>query len=204
MRQTKRLKKLSLLCLAIILANFLWSWNSGEFVFFGDIFGMFLFLLLIVCAAWTIKYLKETPKSIEDFIPLFLIVIYLFYLFSGGQNKLNYIVYRNMRNDVIEMVENHQLYVDEDKSFVALPQKYRKCSSGGDVLIYQDEEYVVGCWVKRGFLDNGFKMFAYTSANGSSDVEQMIAACVWSGYEIHSEQIEKGWYYIYATDKNDY
>jgi len=77
MRQTKRLRKLSLLCLATILANFLWSWNSGEFVFFGDIFGMFLFLLLIVCAVWTIKYLKETPKSIEDFIPLFLIVIYL-------------------------------------------------------------------------------------------------------------------------------
>ena len=75
MRQTKRLKKLSLLCLAIILANFLWSWNSGEFVFFGDIFGMFLFLLLIVCAVWTIKYLKETPKSIEDFIPLFLICL---------------------------------------------------------------------------------------------------------------------------------
>lgn len=151
MRQTKRLKKLSLLCLAIILANFLWSWNSGEFVFFGDIFGMFLFLLLIVCAAWTIKYLKETPKSIEDFIPLFLIVIYLFYLFSGGQNKLNYIVYRDMRNDVVEMVEDHQLYVDEDEKFVELPQKYRKCSSGGDVLIYQDEEYVVGFWVKGDF-----------------------------------------------------
>ena len=66
--------------------------------------------------------------------------------------------------------------MDEDENFVELPQKYRKCSSGGNVLIYQDEEYVVGFWVKRGFLDNGFKMFAYTSANSSSDVEQMIAA----------------------------
>lgn len=56
-----------------------------------------------------------------------------------------------MRNDVVEMVEDHQLYVDEDEKFVELPQKYRKCSSGGDVLIYQDEEYVVGFWVKGDF-----------------------------------------------------
>lgn len=81
-------------------------------------------------------------------------------------------VYKNMRYEVVKMVENHQIETDGEKRIVELPEKYKKCSSGGDILVYQnDDESMVGFWVKRGFLDSGFTMFVYKSDDNSMDIE---------------------------------
>lgn len=205
---TRNLKHLSLLCAAAVLINFISSWYYEELFFhffvLYSIVDMIFFFFLAACGIWSVKYLKGNHKSIKDFIPLILVVIYFSYLLSGGQNKLNFTVYRDVRYEVVKMVEEHQLKVDEDNGMTELPEKYKKCSSGGDILAYQDEdELMVGFWVKRGFLDSGFTMFVYKSDDNSADIEQIVKECMWEGYDVSSERKEKQWYYITAKDEND-
>ena len=205
---TRNLKHLSLLCAAAVLINFISSWYYEELFFhffvLYSIVDMIFFFFLVACGIWSVKYLKGNHKSIKDFIPLILVVIYFSYLLSGGQNKLNFTVYRDMRYEVVKMVENHQLKVDEDNGMAELPEKYKKCSSGGDILVYQnEEELMVGFWVKRGFLDSGFTMFVYKSDDSPADIEQIVKECMWEGYDVSSERKEKQWYYITAKDEND-
>ena len=113
---------------------------------------MVFFFLFFACGIWAVKYLKGNHKSNKDFIPINFVVVYLLYLLSGSQNKLNFRVYKSMRYEIVEMVENHQLGESEEKGFVELPDKYKKCSSGGDVFIYRNnDECMIGFWIKRGF-----------------------------------------------------
>lgn len=94
---TRNLKHLSLLCAAAVLINFISSWYYEELFFhffvLYSIVDMIFFFFLAACGIWSVKYLKGNHKSIKDFIPLILVVIYFSYLLSGGQNKLNFIVY---------------------------------------------------------------------------------------------------------------
>ena len=205
---TRNSKQLSLLCAAAVLINFLSSWYYEELFFhffvLYSIVDMSFFFLLVACGIWSVKYLKGNHKSIKDFIPIILVVLYFSYLLSGSQNKLNFIVYKNMRYEVVKMVENHQIETDGGKRIVELPEKYKKCSSGGDILVYQnDDESMVGFWVKRGFLDSGFTMFVYKSDDNSMNIEQIIKECMWDGYEVYSERKAEQWYYLTAKDEND-
>jgi len=205
---TRNPKQLSLLCAVAVLINFLSSWYYEELFFhffvLYSIVDMLFFFLLVACGIWSVKYLKGNHKSIKDFIPIILVVLYLSYLLSGSQNKLNFIVYKNMRYEVVKMVENHQIETDGEKRIVELPEKYKKCSSGGDVLVYQnDDESMVGFWLKRGFLDSGFTMFVYKSDDNSMNIEQIIKECMWDGYEVYSERKAEQWYYLTAKDEND-
>ncbi len=205
---TRNSKQLSLLCAAAVSINFLSSWYYEELFFhffvFYSIVDMLFFFLLVACGIWSVKYLKGNHKSIKDFIPIILVVLYFSYLLSGSQNKLNFIVYKNMRYEVVKMVENHQIETDGGKRIVELPEKYKKCSSGGDVLVYQnDDESMVGFWLKRGFLDSGFTMFVYKSDDNSMNIEQIIKECMWDGYEVYSERKAEQWYYLTAKDEND-
>jgi len=205
---TRNSKQLSLLCAAAVLINFLSSWYYEELFFhffvFYSIVDMLFFFLLVACGIWSVKYLKGNHKSIKDFIPIILVVLYFSYLLSGSQNKLNFIVYKNMRYEVVKMVENHQIETDGGKRIVELPEKYKKCSSGGDILVYQnDDESMVGFWLKRGFLDSGFTMFVYKSDDNSMNIEQIIKECMWDGYEVYSERKAEQWYYLTAKDEND-
>lgn len=205
---TRNSKQLSLLCVVTVLINFLSSWYYEELFFhffvLYSIVDMLFFFLLVACGIWSVKYLKGNHKSIKDFIPIILVALYFSYLLSGSQNKLNFIVYKNMRYEVVKMVENHQIETDGEKRIVELPEKYKKCSSGGDVLVYQnDDESMVGFWVKRGFLDSGFTMFVYKSDDNSMNIEQIIKECMWDGYEVYSERKAEQWYYLTAKDEND-
>ncbi len=202
---TRNLKKLSLLCAAVVLINFFSSWYYEELFFhffvLYSILDMVFFFLFIACGIWAVKYLKGNHKSIKDFIPIIFVVVYLLYLLSGSQNKLNFRVYKSMRYEIVEMVENHQLGESEEKGFVELPDKYKKCSSGGDVFIYRNnDECMIGFWIKRGFLDSGFSMFVYKSDDNAMDIERVVRECLWDGYEVNSEQKEKQWYYIIARE----
>ena len=96
---TRNSKQLSLLCAAAVLINFLSSWYYEElfFHFFCFLFDCEIccsFFLLVACGIWSVKYLKGNHKSIKDFIPIILVVLYFSYLLSGSQNKLNFIVYK--------------------------------------------------------------------------------------------------------------
>ena len=71
-------------------------------------------------------------------------------------------------------------------------------------MVYQnDNESMVGFWVKRGFLDSGFTMFVYKSDDNSINIEQIIKGCMWDGYEVYSERKAEQWYYLTAKDEND-
>ena len=105
--------------------------------------------------------------------------------------KVEFKLYKNERNEVINMVRNGKLKVDEYGN-AKLPDKYRKISTSGEIFIYQNDEEgcVVGFWIFRG-LQSGSVELIY-SLNGKGNIYENE-----TGHDITSiEEWDKNWYYV--------
>lgn len=50
------------------------------------------------------------------------------------------------------MVQNNQIKIRKDMELIELPEDYKKCSSGGEAVVRQNNgSYTVGFWYTQGF-----------------------------------------------------
>lgn len=195
--ERKKLKLIILQCIAVITANFITIWYFEE-LFSGDLVCYFAsFILTFIYIIRSFCCLRKIRVFWFAAIPVFLFGIYLAFLFNDGIKKLNFQVYKEKRTEIVQMVQNNQIKIRKDMELIELPEDYKKCSSGGEVVIRQNNgSYTVGFWYTQGFLESGFSLFAYSNDDSRTDVIQMVKEYGGIEYEINLSEKEKGWYYV--------
>ena len=131
----------------------------------------------------------------------FCIIYFNFYIYHTEfllfEKKLNFQVYKEKRTEIVQMVQNNQIKIRKDMELIELPEDYKKCSSGGEAVVRQNNgSYTVGFWYTQGFLNSGFSLFAYSNDDSRTDVIQMVKEYGGIEYEINLSEKEKGWYYV--------
>lgn len=123
----------------------------------------------------------------------------LLFLFNDGIKKLNFQVYKEKRTEIVQMIQTNQIKVRPELELIKLPEDYKKCSSSGEAVVWQNNgSYTVGFWYTQGFLDSGFSLYAYNKDDSQTDVIQMVKEYGEIEYEINLSEKEKGWYYVIA------
>lgn len=198
--ERKKLKLIILQCIAVITANFITIWYFEELFFRGFWYVIFAsFILTFIYIIRSFCCLRKIRVFWFVAIPVFLFGIYLAFLFNDGIKKLNFQVYKEKRTEIVQMVQNNQIKIRKDMELIELPEDYKKCSSGGEVVVRKNNgSYTVGFWYTQGFLDSGFSLFAYSNDDSRTDVIQMVKEYGGIEYEINLSEKEKGWYYVTA------
>lgn len=194
------MKKYLLLVLAFIflIVSFILSWYSDELLYFLFIFKVLLdILFLILLSIFLIIILKITiskeKKLVNYLTTIVLLISAIIFILPMRfiKAKVEFKLYKNERNEVINMVRNGELKVDEYGN-AKLPDKYRKISTNGEVFVYQndDENCVVGFWIFRG-LQSGSVELIY-SLNGKKNIYENE-----TGHDLTGiEEWDKNWYYV--------
>ena len=198
----KKLKLFILLCIIVIIGNFIIIWNFEELFFKGLWYVIFIsFILLLICMMRSFICLKNIRICWFAAIPVLLFGIYLIFLFSDGMKKLNFQVYKEKRIEIVQMAKKHQIDIEKNSGIIELPEYYHKCSSGGKAIVWQNnDDYVVGFWYTQGFLNSSFSMFVYSSDDNPADVVQMMKEYMEMEYKIDLPEKEKCWYYVVAKN----
>ena len=194
------MKKYILLVLAFIflIVSFILSWYSDELLCFLFIFKVLLdILFLILLSIFLIIILKITiskEKKLVNYLTTIVLLISAIIFFLPMRfikAKVEFKLYKNERNEVINMVRNGKIKVDEYGN-AKLPDKYRKISTSGEIFIYQNDEEgcVVGFWIFRG-LQSGSVELIY-SLNGKKNIYENE-----TGHDLtRIEEWDKNWYYV--------
>ncbi len=194
------MKKYILLVLAFIflIVSFILSWYSDELLCFLFIFKVLLdILFLILLSIFLIIILKITiskeKKLVNYLTTIVLLISAIIFILPMRfiKAKVEFKLYKNERNEVINMVRNGKIKVDEYGN-AKLPDKYRKISTSGEIFIYQNDEEgcVVGFWIFRG-LQSGSVELIY-SLNGKKNIYENE-----TGHDLtRIEEWDKNWYYV--------
>ena len=194
------MKKYILLVLAFIflIVSFILSWYSDELLYFLFIFKVLLdILFLILLSIFLIIILKITiskgKKLVNYLTTIVLLISAIIFILPMRfiKAKVEFKLYKNERNEVINMVRNGKIKVDEYGN-AKLPDKYRKISTSGEIFIYQNDEEgcVVGFWIFRG-LQSGSVELIY-SLNGKKNIYENE-----TGHDLtRIEEWDKNWYYV--------
>lgn len=198
--ERKKLKSFILQCIAVISVNFITIWYFEELFFRGFWYVIFAsFILTFIYIIRSFCCLRKIRVFGVAAIPVFLFGIYLAFLFNDGIKKLNFQVYKEKRTEIVQMVQENQIKTRKDLELIELPEDYKKCSSGGEAVVRQNNgSYTVGFWYTQGFLNSGFSLFAYSNDDSRTDVIQMVKEYGGIEYEINLSEKEKGWYYVTA------
>ncbi|MCI0767760.1 hypothetical protein [Bacillus sp. TL12] len=147
------------------------------------------FIILILTVIHVIKY-----KSWKPFITqIMIIIIWLCTPFTLIYLKLDFIIYKENRTEVVELINRKELTpnVNHDNRQIHLPKQFATTSKGGgDVLIQHSKNGTsVFFFTYRGILDN-FSGLIYTP----NDVKPNKSDFNSEFKEI--KKIEKNWYYV--------
>lgn len=197
------MKKYILLIVSVIvmILSFLNSWFSDQLLdslfIFALIPSLILFVGWVTCLVFAIiKLIKE--KTILNILSLVLVILtallVLFFPFREAKVRLELNLYEDERLEIIYMVEDNKLEID-DLDNAKLPDKYKKISTSGEVVVYQNDEdgKVVAFWVFRGMLSGSVQLIYSTGG------EQLIRDNE-TGHPIVSiDKLEDNWYYV-VTD----
>ncbi|MFD0769519.1 hypothetical protein ACFQZ1_11865 [Bacillus sp. CGMCC 1.60114] len=147
------------------------------------------FILLILSIIHLIRYKNLKPLIIQ----LIVIIIWAYTPFTSIYIKLDFLIYKDDRKQVIKLIEHKKLIpnVDYNDKMIHLPKQFTSTSkNGGDVLIQQKEKSIsVFFFTYRGILDN-FSGFIYTPNDikpNKSDFNSEFKEII---------KIEKNWYYV--------
>lgn len=160
------MKKYILLIISIIvmILSFLNSWYLDQlldsFFIFSLIFNLVLFISWIICLIHSIiKLVKD--KNIFNVISLIIVILtallVLFFPFRESKVKLELSIYEEKRLEVIKLIKDNKLKID-DLGNVILPNKYKKVSTSGEVVVYHNDNknQVVTFWIFRGIQSGRF------------------------------------------------
>ena len=193
------MKKYRLLFLSILLflVSFLAFWFSDWlwsllwlFVLPIDLILLGSFVALLV---FSIRQIIKNRKYVEFASVAMLILlaaVAAWFPFRDAKMKLEWDRYESSRLEVVEMIRNRQLQPVEGKRVISLPAGYRRVSTGGRVIQYQNDEdgLVIGFWIFRGIPDGSIEWIY------SSEAEGLIKRNVY-GIE-KMEKLEDHWYYV--------
>lgn len=197
------MEKYKLLCISIILLilSFLDSWYGDQlfdkYFIFALIPSLILFASYIIYLIQAIKAInkEKTWVNITTLLIFITIPIMIFtFPFRIAKARFEMVIYEKQRNEVIDMVKENKLTCDYSNT-VELPNKYKKLSSSGEIIIYKNDEagIVVGFWVFRGMMSGSIEVI-YSSLG-----KDLIKANE-SGHPISSiERLEDNWFYV-VTD----
>jgi hypothetical protein len=185
---------------AIIL---LFKWfEPNTFTIFGPFFMLpplaALFLWSLAYGVWSIVILVKNVKAarVRAAIPLaiFLMVsaLTLFVSFEPAKVRMEHMIYRNAREKIVSLIQNEELTVNDWK-IIRLPSGYRRLSATGNAQIFvnDEQEVIVGFWVRTGILNTPCRMIVYTSY-GESPSEETPGINRFFG----SRKIEENWYFV--------
>ncbi|MCQ6333292.1 MULTISPECIES: hypothetical protein [Bacillus] len=191
----KKLTKITMISGIIIIIYNLTKWYLVQLVtpFFMPfvsiaIYGSF-FIIFIIGIINFIKCKNWKPLVIQ----LIIIIICIYVPFVKIYMKLDFIIYKEDRKQVIELIEQKKLIpnVEYNSKMIHLPKQFVSTSkNGGDILVQEKENStLIFFYTYRGILDN-FSGFIYSfndikpiKSDFNSDFKEII-------------KVEKNWYYV--------
>ncbi|MED4444070.1 hypothetical protein CN971_31265 [Bacillus thuringiensis] len=191
----KKLTKITMISGIIIIIYNLTKWYLVQLVtpFFMPfvsiaIYGSF-FIIFIIGIINFIKCKNWKPLVIQ----LIIIIICIYVPFVKIYMKLDFIIYKEDRKQVIELIEQKKLIpnVKYNSKMIHLPKQFVSTSkNGGDILVQEKENStLIFFYTYRGILDN-FSGFIYSfndikpiKSDFNSDFKEII-------------KVEKNWYYV--------
>ncbi|OJE33575.1 hypothetical protein A9490_20155 [Bacillus thuringiensis] len=191
----KKLTKITMISGIIIIIYNLTKWYLVQLVtpFFMPfvsiaIYGSF-FIIFIIGIINFIKCKNWQPLVIQ----LIIIIICIYVPFVKIYMKLDFIIYKEDRKQVIELIEQKKLIpnVEYNSKMIHLPKQFVSTSkNGGDILVQEKENStLIFFYTYRGILDN-FSGFIYSfndikpiKSDFNSDFKEII-------------KVEKNWYYV--------
>ena len=193
-------KKYSLLISSILfsICSFLFYWytnNMNLLLWIVLFFIIFILFIIITIKSITDLHSKKGDKILTAFISIVILSITIIFHFNFPYEmaKINveWNKYKKARYEVVELAKNDKLGFIGDTKSAVLPDKLKKVSQTGEVLVYQNdgENLVVGFWVNRGML-GGSKLLIY-STGGKKLIKEN---------ETHNieniKKINDNWYYV--------
>ncbi|PFK02675.1 hypothetical protein COI97_14875 [Bacillus cereus] len=191
----KKLTKITMISGIIVIIYNLTKWYLVQLVtpFFMPfvsiaIYGSF-FIIFIIGIINFIKCKNWKPLVIQ----LIIIIICIYVPFVKIYMKLDFIIYKEDRKQVIELIEQKKLIpnVEYNNKMIHLPKQFVSTSkNGGDILVQEKENStLIFFYTYRGILDN-FSGFIYSlndikpiKSDFNSDFKEII-------------KVEKNWYYV--------
>ncbi|KWU53231.1 hypothetical protein AWW70_27895 [Bacillus mycoides] len=191
----KKLTKITMISSIIVIIYNLTKWYLVQLVtpFFMPIvsiaiYGSF-FIIFIIGIINFIKCKNWKPLVIQ----LIIIIICIYVPFVRIYMKLDFIIYKEDRKQVIELIEQKKLIpnVEYNNEMIHLPKQFVSTSkNGGDILVQEKENStLIFFYTYRGILDN-FSGFIYSlndikpiKSDFNSDFKEII-------------KVEKNWYYV--------
>ncbi|MBG9685597.1 hypothetical protein [Bacillus mycoides] len=191
----KKLTKITMISGIIVIIYNLTKWYLVQLVtpFFMPfvsiaIYGSF-FIIFIIGIINFIKCKNWKPLVIQ----LIIIIICIYVPFVKIYMKLDFIIYKEDRKQVIELIEQKKLIpnVEYNNEMIHLPKQFVSTSkNGGDILVQEKENStLIFFYTYRGILDN-FSGFIYSfndikpiKSDFNSDFKEII-------------KVEKNWYYV--------
>ncbi|HEY6144248.1 hypothetical protein [Bacillus mycoides] len=191
----KKLTEITMISSIIVIIYNLTKWYLVQLVtpFFMPfvsiaIYGSF-FIIFIIGIINFIKCKNWKPLVIQ----LIIIIICIYVPFVKIYMKLDFIIYKEDRKQVIELIEQKKLIpnVEYNNKMIHLPKKFVSTSkNGGDILVQEKENStLIFFYTYRGILDN-FSGFIYSpndikpiKSDFNSDFKEII-------------KVEKNWYYV--------
>ncbi|WP_329767682.1 hypothetical protein [Bacillus nitratireducens] len=191
----KKLTEITMISSIIVIIYNLTKWYLVQLVtpFFMPfvsiaIYGSF-FIIFIIGIINFIKCKNWKPLVIQ----LIIIIICIYVPFVKIYMKLDFIIYKEDRKQVIELIEQKKLIpnVEYNNKMIHLPKQFVSTSkNGGDILVQEKENStLIFFYTYRGILDN-FSGFIYSpndikpiKSDFNSDFKEII-------------KLEKNWYYV--------
>ncbi|MDM5436211.1 hypothetical protein QUG28_26395 [Bacillus hominis] len=191
----KKLTKITMISGIIVIIYNLTKWYLVQLVtpFFMPfvsiaIYGSF-FIIFIIGIINFIKCKNWKPLVIQ----LIIIIICIYVPFVKIYMKLDFIIYKEDRKQVIELIEQKKLIpnVEYNNKMIHLPKQFVSTSkNGGDILVQEKENStLIFFYTYRGILDK-FSGFIYSlndikpiKSDFNSDFKEII-------------KVEKNWYYV--------
>ncbi len=191
----KKLTKITMISGIIVIIYNLTKWYLVQLVtpFFMPfvsivIYGSF-FIIFIIGIINFIKCKNWKPLVIQ----LIIIIICIYVPFVKIYMKLDFIIYKEDRKQVIELIEQKKLIpnVEYNNEMIHLPKQFLSTSkNGGDILVQEKENStLIFFYTYRGILDN-FSGFIYSfndikpiKSDFNSDFKEII-------------KVENNWYYV--------
>ncbi|SHM85967.1 hypothetical protein SAMN04487918_12034 [Bacillus sp. bc15] len=191
----KKLTKITMISGIIIIIYNLTKWYLVQLVtpffmpfvsiaIYGSFFIIFIIGIInfIKCKNWKLLVIQ-----------LIIIIICIYVPFVKIYMKLDFIIYKEDRKQVIELIEQKKLIpnVEYNSKMIHLPKQFVSTSkNGGDVLVQEKENStLIFFYTYRGILDN-FSGFIYSfndikpiKSDFNSDFKEII-------------KVEKNWYYV--------
>ncbi len=185
----------------VLITSFIHCWYSDQLFNTLFIFNLVPSLILstiwIICLIISIIKIKRYKTKLNISILIVLIInalLIFFFPFREAKVHVEFVLYKNERLEIIQMIKENKLEVDELGNAI-LPKNYKKISTGGEVFIYQNDEngQIISFWIMRGMMSGSVELVYSSKSEETIEKNQKIDSIT------SIEKLDDNWYYV-VTD----